>query len=123
MVAPRFIAIMVMMPALTALSFAVGIVGGLAIGTTIFQIEFSTYVQQTRLYLSQADMFAGLLKSFVFGSMICMVACQCAFRVRGGPEGVGRNTMVSVVTSLVCIVITDFVLNSIFVVWLYPKFG
>jgi len=39
--------------------------------------------------------------------VICIVSCHMAFSVTGGPEGLARNTMLSVVTSLVLVIVTD----------------
>lgn len=120
LVAPRFIAMSIMMPCLTVFSYLVGITGGVLVGVFFYQIDFWTYYQATKAFTSQVDICLGLLKSLVFGTIICMVACQCAFRVRGGPEGVGRNTMKSVVLSLVAIVAADGLMTISFAKFIYP---
>ena len=48
-----------------------------------------------------------------------MVACHNALSVRGGPEGVGRNTMVSVVISLVSIIVADALINFVLANYFY----
>ena len=113
LVAPRFISICIMLPCLTMFSYLVGNVGGLVAGTTMYDISFWAYVTTARDAFDLVDMGAGLVKALVFGGTICMVACYNAFSVRGGPEGVGRNTMVSVVICLVSIIVADALITAV----------
>lgn len=113
LVAPRFIAICIMLPCLTMFSYLVGNVGGLVAGNLMYNIEFGAYWKTALDAFDLIDMAAGLVKSLVFAATICMVACYNAFSVRGGPEGVGRNTMISVVMCLVAIIISDALVTAI----------
>jgi phospholipid/cholesterol/gamma-HCH transport system permease protein len=121
LVAPRFIAICVMLPCLTAFSYLLGIAGGVTVGVLQFQIPFWTYINSTINYLDLTDLLAGLVKATVFGALICMVACYNALTVRGGPEGVGRNTMISVVNSLVSIIIADAFIGAFLSNYIYSR--
>ncbi|MEZ6196974.1 MAG: ABC transporter permease [Planctomycetota bacterium] len=107
LVAPRFIAICIMLPCLTAYAYLLGNVGGYLVGTSMYNIPPSEYLNGVYKSLKSVEIIAGLVKSMIFGAIICMVACYNALTVRGGPEGVGRNTMISVVNSLVAIIIAD----------------
>lgn len=119
LVAPRFISIVVMLPCLTAFSYLIGNTGGLIAGKMLFNIPPPQYIRSATLALTHDDMIAGLGKSAVFGALICMVACHNALTVRGGPEGVGRNTMVSVVMSLVMIIVFDGLINVYLASYVY----
>ena len=111
LVAPRLIAICVMLPCLTMYSYLIGNIGGLVAGITAFDISFWKYVVNAREAFFLTDIISGLVKAAVFGAIICMVSCYNALSVRGGPEGVGRNTMVAVVISLVSIIVADAMIN------------
>ncbi|MFT7620764.1 MAG: phospholipid/cholesterol/gamma-HCH transport system permease protein [Planctomycetota bacterium] len=113
LVAPRFIAICVMLPCLTMFSYLVGNLGGLAAGNLMYNISLDVYWKTAMDAFAPVDMLAGLIKALVFAATICMVACYNAFSVRGGPEGVGRNTMISVVNCLVAIIISDALVTAI----------
>lgn len=113
LVAPRFIAICIMLPCLTAYAYLLGNVGGFIVGTAIYSIPPSEYLSGVASSLVPAEIVAGLVKSAIFGGIICMVACHNALTVRGGPEGVGRNTMISVVSSLVAIIIADAIFTAV----------
>lgn len=118
LVVPRFIAMLLMLPCLTVLADVVGIIGGYAVGTTAVGIRSSLYIERTIDGLMMKDILTGLTKSFVFAGIIAMVGCYMAFVVKGGAEGVGKATMISVVTSLISIIIADCFFTTIFYLFL-----
>jgi phospholipid/cholesterol/gamma-HCH transport system permease protein len=113
LVAPRLLALVVMLPCLTLLADTMGLVGGFLLGTTVFNISAATYTSTTLQWLLFADIAAGLLKSAVFAVIIAMVGCYRALVVEGGAEGVGQATMASVVTSIVLIIVADSIFTAI----------
>jgi phospholipid/cholesterol/gamma-HCH transport system permease protein len=118
LVVPRFLAMIIMLPCLTVLADTIGIFGGYAVGTCAIGIRSALYIQNTINALMMKDIISGLIKSVVFASIIAMVGCYMAFVVRGGAEGVGRSTMVSVVTSLISIILADCLFTAIFYLFL-----
>jgi phospholipid/cholesterol/gamma-HCH transport system permease protein len=113
LVAPRLLALLIMLPCLTVFADLMGLVGGYLIGTTVYHISSPAYVHTTLLWLSLPDIFAGLLKSIVFATIIGLVGCYRALVVEGGPEGVGQATMVSVVTTIVLIIVADGIFTAL----------
>ena len=113
LVAPRFLALVVMLPCLTVFADAMGLVGGFLIGTQVYHISAPFYINTTLEWLLLSDILAGLLKSLVFSVIIGMVGCYRALVVEGGPEGVGQATMVSVVTTIVLIIVADGIFTAI----------
>lgn len=118
LVVPRFIAMIIMLPCLTVLADVIGMIGGYAVGTSAIGIQSSLYIQKSIEGLLLKDILTGLIKSVVFAAIIAMVGCYMAFIVRGGAEGVGRSTMVSVVTSLISIILADCLFTTIFYLFL-----
>ena len=114
LVVPRFIAMVVMLPCLTVLADVIGIIGGYFVGTLAIGIRSTLYIQNTVDALLMKDIMSGLVKSVVFAVIIAMVGCYMAFVVRGGAEGVGKSTMISVVTSLISIILADCLFTAIF---------
>jgi phospholipid/cholesterol/gamma-HCH transport system permease protein len=114
LVAPRFIALTVMLPCLTVLALVFGITGGAIVAGTQFQMDFQEFVRKALDALEMRDLVSGLIKSVVFALIAVTVSCYMAFTVRGGSEGVARNTMVSVVTSLVLTVFADALVSAVF---------
>lgn len=118
LVVPRFIAMIVMLPCLTVLADVIGMIGGYVVGTGAIGIRSEMYIQNTIDSLLMKDVLSGLIKSVVFAIIIAMVGCYMAFVVRGGAEGVGRSTMISVVTSLISIILADCLFTAIFYLFL-----
>jgi phospholipid/cholesterol/gamma-HCH transport system permease protein len=58
--------------------------------------------------------FTGLVKSLAFATIIVQVGCLEGFRVRGGPEAVGRSTTAAVVKSTFLVIVADVVFTAIF---------
>lgn len=106
LVAPRLIAILVMLPCLTIFANIVGMAGGCAMGLT-FGLDPWAYIDDSINFLQLQDLFSGVAKSALFAVVICIVSCYMAFKVEGGPEGLARNTMLSVVTQLVLLIMVD----------------
>ncbi len=61
------------------------------------------------------DLAGGLLKSIVFGFIIGVISCYYGLRTEGGPTGLGRNIMVSVVSCVVTVVFADMILTAFMV--------
>jgi phospholipid/cholesterol/gamma-HCH transport system permease protein len=118
LVVPRFIAMLVMLPCLTVLADLIGMIGGYAVGTTAIGIRSTLYIDNTIHALLLKDIMTGLVKSFVFAGIIAMVGCYMAFVVKGGAEGVGKSTMISVVTSLITIILADCFFTTVFYLFL-----
>jgi phospholipid/cholesterol/gamma-HCH transport system permease protein len=114
LVVPRVLATAVMMVGLTVLANVCGVVGGLLTGMFVLDINASIYVDLTQAAVGLKDYFTGLSKSFVFGAIIAGIACYEGLHVRGGAEGVGRATTVTVVKSIVALIATDCVFAAVF---------
>ena len=114
LVVPRFVALLVTLPVLTLWADAIGIFGGFMIGTVRLGILPSVYWKMTTLPLMFKDLTSGLLKSFIFAMIICIVSCFEGFRTEGGAEGVGRSTTAAVVTSFILIIAADCLCTAMF---------
>ncbi len=114
LVVPRVIAAAAMMPVLTAVSDFVGILGGYFVSTTTLGIPGQIYIEKMAMLVTSQDIVVGLFKTIIFGMIIATVGCHQGFKTRGGAEGVGRATTISVVTSCILILLSDFCLTALF---------
>ncbi|MBU3911922.1 MAG: ABC transporter permease [Candidatus Omnitrophica bacterium] len=114
LVVPRFIALCIMLPILTIYADFLGIIGGYLIGVYKLLIGHTIYIKMTFDPLLFKDLFTGLLKSFVFAIIICIISCYEGFRTEGGAEGVGKATTLSVVTSFIMIIAADCLFTTLF---------
>ena len=109
LVAPRFLAMIIMGPCLTIFAYLIGMIGGWFVATSMFDLSTRLYIDKTLEYLTMSDLNQGLVKSLVFSIIISQTCCYFGFITEGGPVGLGRNTMIAVVTSLVLIILADAV--------------
>ncbi len=118
LVVPRFVSLVVMQPCLTVFSYLIGMVGGWLVSYAMFDISTEVYVSRTIEALRLAELNRGLFKSVVFSVITSLVCCYFGFITEGGPVGLGRNTMVAVVTSLVLIIVADALITAVIVGYL-----
>lgn len=114
LIAPRLIAIFVMLPLLVIISNVMGIIGGYIVGLTDLHMSTGYFFRLTLDALVLKDIYTGLFKSFFFAVIIGMIGSYHGFIVKGGAEGVGKATTISVVTSIELIIIVDSFLNAVF---------
>ena len=114
LIAPRFLAIIIMLPCLTIMADVMGILGGFLIGTTTLGIDPVPYIDRSIEAIKIKDITTGLVKSSVFAMIIVMVGSYMAFIIEGGAEKVGQNTRTSVVISMILIIIADLIFTSLF---------
>ena len=114
LVVPRVVAVVVMMPVLTAIADALGILGGLAIAVLELRMTFQDYFTSILQQLSIADISSGLAKTLFFGFEIAAIGCYNGLQVEGGAAAVGRATTRTVVLASISILISDFFLTKLF---------
>lgn len=111
---PRFLACLVMTPALTVITDVVGVLGGAFVAYFSLNITIDKYIENILQNLRLVDFMTGILKSVFFGIQIAVIACYQGFNTSGGAEGVGKATIQAVVKSSMAILISDYFLTYLF---------
>jgi len=112
--APKFIAALIVVPCLSILSNACGILAG---GIFMFfstHLSLGLYLRYVLNSIALRDVISGLIKSLAFAAIIVQVGCLEGFRVRGGPDAVGRSATAAVVKSTFLVTLADAVFTAIF---------
>lgn len=118
LVVPRFWALVLSLPLLSALSFAVGILGGMVVCRTEFDILPGFYLYKVFSTVKFHDYMSGIVKSAVFAGIITIFACYKGLNTKDGTKGVGLTTTWVVVTASILILVTDFFISKIFlIIW------
>jgi phospholipid/cholesterol/gamma-HCH transport system permease protein len=118
LVVPRFWSMVISLPLLTALSFAVGILGGMVVCKNEFDIPSGFYFFKVFSTVKFHDYMSGLIKSGVFAGLITIFACYKGLHTKDGTKGVGVSTTWVVVMASISILVTDFFISKIFlVIW------
>lgn len=112
LVVPRFIAGLIMLPALTICADIIGIVGGYVVTVGLFEASSVVYWKRTWDFLEPSDIYNGLIKACFFGAAISLISCYKGFYTSGGAEGVGKATTGAVVLSSMTILISDYFLSN-----------
>jgi phospholipid/cholesterol/gamma-HCH transport system permease protein len=118
LVAPRLIALLLMLPLLTIAADVLGIIGGGVVATTLYGMSAETFVNSVRFGIDRADIIGGIIKPLVFGLLIGSISCQKGLSTDGGTVGVGRSTTSAVVTASIVVIIADFFLAKALQVFL-----
>ena len=114
LVLPRTAALMLVMPMLTLLADALGILGGLCVGVFSLDLTAISYFIQLQKAVKAWDLYSGMIKAMAFGLAIAMIACQQGLATTGGAEGVGRRTTAAVVSTLFTLIIIDAIFTMFF---------
>jgi len=118
LVVPRLLATAAAMVCLCVIADLVACLGGyvsclVAIGPAASQGYWVRIAEQLTVF----DFVTGLIKAAVFGVILALLACYEGLKVRGGAEGVGRATTMTVVYTIVSLVLVDCVFTVIFYVY------
>ncbi|MEO1619463.1 MAG: MlaE family lipid ABC transporter permease subunit [Cyanobacteria bacterium J06632_3] len=111
LVIPRVIACAAMLPLLNILSFITGMLGGLVVSTTIYDIPVAVFLNSARNFLEPWDLASSLIKALIFGMLIAVIGSSWGLTTTGGAKGVGQSTTTAVVTSLLAIFTANFFLS------------
>jgi phospholipid/cholesterol/gamma-HCH transport system permease protein len=112
--APKFLAAVITIPCLTIMSNAFGILAGAGFMYISTRYTLAMYLRYVANSIELRDVFTGLLKSLVFAIIIVNVGCMEGFRVRGGPDAVGRSATSAVVWSTFLVILADVFFTAIF---------
>ena len=115
LVTPRVLAMIIMLPILTIICDAVGMMGGWVIASYKLLISSNQYWSDAMNAMQFSDMVGTLVKPVVFGFIIATIGCYVGLRTTGGTEGVGKSTTQAVVSSSIIIIAADFFLNNILI--------
>ena len=112
-IAPRFWAGVISMPMLAALFSAMGVFGGYLVGVVLIGVDNGAFWSQMQAAVDfRYDVFNGVIKSFVFGIAVTVIATFEGFDAPPTAEGVSGATTRTVVSSALAILSLDLVLTA-----------
>lgn len=114
LVAPRFLAMLVMLPVLTIFGNYIGFVGGWSICHFALDMSNISFILRLISSAEPMDLYSGVIKSFVFAWLIVTISSQAGLEVSGGAEGVGQSTTNSVVVSIIGMLVANAMLTALF---------
>jgi phospholipid/cholesterol/gamma-HCH transport system permease protein len=111
---PKYLAAIIVVPCLTIMSNAFGMLAGWVYMYIETKVKLSMYLDYIYNSIDMRDVFSGLLKSLIFATIIVQVGCREGFRTKGGADAVGRSATSAVVKSTFLVILADAFFTAIF---------
>ncbi len=109
LVAPKLLALLIVMPCLVAQGIVAGLIGGSVWGIGAMGIDWEPWFRETLNAAQFDDFVQGMLKSVIFAFVIVLIGCHNGLRVSGGSRGVGLMTTRAVVMDIFAIITIDMI--------------
>ena len=119
LISPKFLAILVSVPLLTAIFDVVGIAGGYIVGVNLKGVNPGSFIEGMQASVTNHDIRLGFIKSVVFALLVVWICTGRGFFVREirgagfGAESVSRVTTQAVVLSSISVLIFDYLLTAV----------
>ena len=114
LVAPRVLALVVVMPLLTFYADIMGLLGGAVMATAVLDISFVRFARQLSEAVTMWSFWIGILKAPIFGFIISLVGCYEGLKVSRSAESVGRQTTRAVVEAVFLVIVLDAMFSIMF---------
>jgi len=108
-----------MVPVLTVVSDAMGMVGGWLIARWELNVASTVYWNSIVEGLVIQDAWMALVKPVFLGYIVVAIGCHVGLNVKGGTQGVGRGATKAVVSASVAVLALDFFITKLLVFLLY----
>ena len=113
-VMPKAIALTIVMPLLSALFIVLSILGGYLVGVELLGLDGGAYLSSLENGVTfEDDVLGSLLKAWIFGMLVGLIATYRGFTCERNAAGVSRATTSTVVTTSVCILLFDYVITAL----------
>lgn len=111
LVAPRFVASIVMTVCLLIFAAVVAFGAGAVTANVIFDVNYLTFANF--MLVDTGDMIVGLTKCIAYGAAIPIVSAHRGLTTFGGSEGVGWATTSAVVSSSLAVIVLQFIISAL----------
>jgi phospholipid/cholesterol/gamma-HCH transport system permease protein len=113
LVTPRFLGILLVLPALTMLSIFTLMTSSYLVAVYQLGLNGHEFLEFAASTTNVIDFWYCTIKSLVFGTIICLVSCYHGFHSAPGPSGVGQATNAAVVVSAVLCAGLNYFLSEV----------
>ncbi|MEM7492190.1 MAG: ABC transporter permease [Pseudomonadota bacterium] len=107
LVAPRVLAMIIMVPVLTFIAMVTGIAGGMTVSWLALDITPTVFLNRMQEFVPVSQFWIGMSKAPVFGLAIALIGCRQGLEVGGSVQSLGHHTTKSVVQALFAIIVID----------------
>lgn len=110
---PRFIAIIISSFFLLIVGLFMSIFGGVLLGVFFSGITVEEYLRHIPSIVQISSIIGGLFKCFVFAFVLASICTYKGYTTSGGAKGVGRSVVSTAVSTMVGLVIADWLTSMI----------
>ena len=114
LVAPRIMALVLVLPLLTFYADIMGLLGGAVMATAVLDISFFQFARQINNSVPLWSFWVGMIKAPVFAFIIATVGTYEGFNVTRSAESVGRQTTRAVVEAIFLVIVLDALFSILF---------
>jgi phospholipid/cholesterol/gamma-HCH transport system permease protein len=113
LVLPKIVASVLMYPLLVIIAGVCGILGGYLAGTLTGIISPTDYIYGLRSSYNEFTVIFALIKSVVFAFLVASISSYRGYYTQGGALEVGVSTTQAVTTSVIAVLIADYLLAQL----------
>jgi phospholipid/cholesterol/gamma-HCH transport system permease protein len=117
LIVPKVVAVTLVLPLLTVIADAMGILGGMLLAVIQFDIDPIYFLNSITYSVTFSDILSGIGKTFFFGFLIGMIGCHHGLSVSRGTEEIGQFTTATVVAASISVLVADFFLTKLFLMF------
>jgi phospholipid/cholesterol/gamma-HCH transport system permease protein len=113
-VAPKALALLVVMPLLSALFIVFALFGGYLVDVLLLGLHGGTYFSSLEASIEFGeDIVPSLSKSLIFGALVASISTYRGYTSEPTSAGVSAATTGTVVTASVCVLLFDYVITAL----------
>ena len=113
LVLPRMLALIVMTPLLNVMAIIFITLSGIVVMQLLFNEPAAAFVATFAANFIPVELFASMVKTVIFGTIIGAVCCYKGLNTEGGPQGVGRAVNQAVVIAFAGLWIFNYAYTSV----------
>ncbi|MEO5977817.1 MAG: ABC transporter permease [Chryseolinea sp.] len=116
LVLPKIVASLLMYPLLVIIAGICGMIGGYLAGTLTGSITPNDYIYGLRSGYNEFTIVFALIKSFVFAFLVSSISSYKGYNTKGGALEVGISSTQAVTTSVIAVLIADYLLAQLLLI-------
>lgn len=114
LILPKIVALALALPLLALWTDAIALAGGMVAAGWELGLDYRQFLARLPDAVPLANLWLGITKGAIFGSLIALIACHYGLRVKPNTESLGAGTTNSVVTAITAVIIVDAIVAVLF---------
>jgi phospholipid/cholesterol/gamma-HCH transport system permease protein len=117
LVTPRVLAGIISLPLLGFFSILVSLFGSWLMISALYDVPNSVFLEVAQIPLKTRFIYESVFKMAIIGAVLLLVSTYCGFQTKEGAAGVGKSVIRSVVVSSFLVIMLDYLLGAVFMLF------